>query len=118
MPFHVRSRIPGKHELRVIHPRLPKPFYKTFDDPGEAGRVGERAPWEGVDSEDGGSIEEVVAKHRARRPLGRVGWNSAGTDVASSGRRLGRDPIQETGCIRQPPGMRRTALTRERQPES
>ena len=43
MPFHVRSRIPGKHELRVIHPRLPKPFYKTFDDPDEAGRVGERA---------------------------------------------------------------------------
>jgi hypothetical protein len=42
-PFHVRSRIPGKHELRVIHPRLPKPFYKTFDDPDEAGRVGERA---------------------------------------------------------------------------
>jgi integrase len=43
VPFHVRSRIPGKHELRVIHPRLPKPFYKTFDDPDEAGRVGERA---------------------------------------------------------------------------
>jgi hypothetical protein len=43
VPFHVRSRIPGKHELRVIHPRLPKPFYRTFDDPDEAGRVGERA---------------------------------------------------------------------------
>jgi hypothetical protein len=43
VPFHVRSRIPGKHELRVIHPRLPKPFYKTFDDPDEVGRVGERA---------------------------------------------------------------------------
>jgi hypothetical protein len=43
VPFHVRSRIPGNHELRVTHPRLPKPFYKTFDDPDEAGRVGERA---------------------------------------------------------------------------
>lgn len=43
MPILVRERNTGKHELRVTHALLPKPFYKTFDDPDEAQRVGKRA---------------------------------------------------------------------------
>src|SRR5215472_12777185 len=43
MPILVRERTEGKHELRVTHALLPKPFYKTFDDPDEAQRVGKRA---------------------------------------------------------------------------
>jgi len=43
MPMHVRERTEGKHELRVTHALLAKPFYKTFDDPDEATRTGKRA---------------------------------------------------------------------------
>jgi hypothetical protein len=43
MPILIRERTEGKHELRVTHALLAKPFYKTFDDPDEAKRVGKRA---------------------------------------------------------------------------
>jgi hypothetical protein len=43
MPILVRERTEGNHELRVTHALLPKPFYKTFNDPDEAQRVGKRA---------------------------------------------------------------------------
>jgi integrase len=43
MPILVRERTEGKHKLRVTHALLPKPFYKTFNDPDEAQRVGKRA---------------------------------------------------------------------------
>jgi integrase len=43
MPILVRERTEGKHELRVTHALLAKPFYKTFDNPDEAERTGKRA---------------------------------------------------------------------------
>lgn len=43
MSYFIRSRSPGKHELRVTHARLVKPFYGTFGSREEADRVGERA---------------------------------------------------------------------------
>lgn len=44
MPMLVRSRRSGKaFELRVIHPKLPKPAYRTFDHEADARRAGELA---------------------------------------------------------------------------
>jgi hypothetical protein len=44
MPIHVRPRNGGKsYELRVKHPRLPKPAYCTFDHETDARRAGELA---------------------------------------------------------------------------
>ena len=44
---------------------------------------------EGVDSDDAGPIEEVIARHRADAALERAGSNSAHPAVASSGNRSG-----------------------------
>ncbi len=77
MPILVRPRRGGKaFELRVTHPRLPKPTYRTFDHEADARRAGELAlaalergevpPWlKRSDATVFGTVAAVIRAYRS-----------------------------------------------------
>lgn len=63
MPHFVRSRTPGKHELRVTHPRLAKAFYGTFETREKADQIGQQAI---AALDAGGDIPAWLQRHPER----------------------------------------------------